>query len=378
MQWLRGPFIAGVAITLTYFATLLLLHRQIAIKSSISLRRMQPGLSVHDYKEPSSVIRKRDTKERLKSIKSIQPGPSLKNNLEAPVLKERTNVKESSKSLKRTTLSPPKPKRKVLKEKQIGKVSSKALKRTSSIPKRNSKDASAINKKHNKKGILKSLNKTRTNLPKKQKMSALNKKESFQNKQLRLEPLNKTNHFRGEISPNYFLGAQIDFNKYGRRVLLDIGASTFGSSVKWFLNNYPGRFTDIHAFEMKPDVFIPPPPGSDVLRGAMLTTHEIQVDVVNTEEGVDIVDFILNEAKLKEDDIVVVKMGVNGDEWKLLERMEKGQVFHLIDEMMVDIHYNHPRMPRYGWQVFNHTLAEAYNLFKHLREDLGVFVHPWP
>ena len=190
--------------------------------------------------------------------------------------------------------------------------------------------------------------------------------------------MNKTNHFRSEIFLPYFLGSQVDFSKYTRRILLDLGATTFGSSVKWFLNNYPGRFTEIHAFEMKPGLFIPPPPKLDVLQGADLYYHEKRIDVVNTEKSVDIVDFILYEANFKLGDIVVVKMDVDGDEWKLLKHMEKGQVFHLIDEMMVNVHYNHPRMPRYGWQLFNHTLAEAYNLFKHLREDLGVFVHPWP
>ena len=287
----------------------------------------------------------------------------------------------------------------ILVYKQIAKGRSISLESTElSLPKRGHQEASFLKEKLGTKGTPIPLKKTLGDYTKgttfqktlkkktqpppikrnaKQSSSRVEKKRSqFDN--LKLEPLNKTNHFRSEIFLPYFLGSQVDFSKYTRRILLDLGATTFGSSVKWFLNNYPGRFTEIHAFEMKPGLFIPPPPKLDVLQGADLYYYEKRIDVVNTEKSVDIVDFILYEANFKLGDIVVVKMDIDGDEWKLLKHMEKGQVFHLIDEMMVNVHYNHPRMPRYGWQLFNHTLAEAYNLFKHLREDLGVFVHPWP
>ena len=46
---------------------------------------------------------------------------------------------------------------------------------------------------------------------------------------------------------------------YRRRILLDIGAREFESSVAWFLHAYPGpAFDDIYAFEMQPHTFAVP------------------------------------------------------------------------------------------------------------------------
>ncbi len=46
---------------------------------------------------------------------------------------------------------------------------------------------------------------------------------------------------------------------YRRRILLDIGAREFESSVAWFLHAYPGpAFDDIYAFEMLPHTFAVP------------------------------------------------------------------------------------------------------------------------
>ncbi len=43
---------------------------------------------------------------------------------------------------------------------------------------------------------------------------------------------------------------------YRRRILLDIGAREFESSIAWFLHAYPGpAFDDIYAFEMQPHTF---------------------------------------------------------------------------------------------------------------------------
>ena len=344
-------FLVRVAIACTYFATLVVLHRHIAPRSSKSL--VESLLSIHKSQEDSVTKGTQDTNGSLKSIKVTESSPLQLTQKKSSGLKEPPKSKGSSKPLGRTE---------------------------SSLQGRKRQGPSTVEEKSNKRGSSKSSERKESKLSERntQENPDLKERQRLPDKRLKLEPLNRTNHFRSEIFLPYFLGAQIDFNKYERRVLLDIGAKTFGSSIKWFLNNYPGGFTEIHAFEAKPGVFIPPPPESDILGGTNLTAHETRVDIVNTEKSVDIVDFMLNNAKLKKDDIVVVKMSVKGDEWKLLERMEKGQVFPLIDEMMVNVHYNHPMMPRYGWQVFKHTRDEAYNLFRHLRDDLGVFVHPWP
>ena len=205
-----------------------------------------------------------------------------------------------------------------------------------------------------------------------------------------IDPLNKTLHFRnkdfflGKVDAEdkshlllFLLGKHVDFKKFQRRVLLDLGAKTFQSSVQWFLTYYPGRFTEIHAFEMMKGVFkIPRHPA--LLKGAKCTLYEKKIDVVTTEQTIDIVDFMVNQLKLQPKDMVVLKMDIEGDEWKILKHMEKHNVFPLVDEMMVEVHYQHPRMKIFGWDKHNHTLDDADRLFKHLRQDLGVFVHPWP
>lgn len=45
----------------------------------------------------------------------------------------------------------------------------------------------------------------------------------------------------------------------GRKILVDLGAAAFASSVGWFLENYPLSFDEIHAFEAVPDRFVIPP-----------------------------------------------------------------------------------------------------------------------
>ena len=350
-----GRLLAGVAIMFTYFATLLILHRE-----------MPKGNSSQSELEASLEIERLNSGEGPVSPKMAQFVPTQKRSQEDPVLKVTPNKRESSKS---PLTKPAQPKRNNQKASKATTLKAKHDGKGSSMPPKGAHTG-------NRKGLY-------------LKSSVNKRKQRFQYQHLKLDSLNRTNHFRGDVFFSgklgsrkhimpYLLGAQIDTRRFKKRVLLDLGATAFPSSVKWFLDNYPGGFTDVHAFEMESGAFKPPPPGSPVLRGAKITVHETKAGVVNTRDSVDIVDFILNKAKLEVGDFVVIKMDIEGDEWEVLKHMERKKVFPFIDEMFVDLHYNHPRMHRYGWHVFKHTRDDAYNLYKHLREDLGVFAHPWP
>ena len=176
----------------------------------------------------------------------------------------------------------------------------------------------------------------------------------------------------------YLLGRHIDFSKYNRTVLMDLGSRTFESSIQWFLQFYPGKFHEIHAFENRKGIFKVPPPGSPKLNGSKLIFHNKLVGKTNTAGSIDIADYMKNQLQLKPSDMVVMKMDIEDGEWELLKYMEKSNVMHLIDEFFVELHFHHPKMRSFKWDIFNHTIDDAYNLLQHLRQDLGTYAHPWP
>ena len=57
--------------------------------------------------------------------------------------------------------------------------------------------------------------------------------------------------------------------------------------------------------------------------------------------------------------------------------------YRLIDEIMLEVHYNHPKMTQlFNWcrkPVFwcNRTLQEATHMYQSLRAA-GVYAHHWP
>ena len=210
-------------------------------------------------------------------------------------------------------------------------------------------------------------------------------------KHLVIEPLAADEHFRpnfyrglvldaedkSHLIP-YLLGKHVDFRNFNRTVLIDIGANTFQSSVKWFLDNYPGQFREIYAFESKKGLFGKPYFGKDPALKPKFRLFESRVGTKNGKDEIDIVHF-MRGIHLHVDDMVVMKMDIEEAEYEVLRYMEDNHVLPLIDELMVEIHYNHSYMAHFGWQdLFTHTIADAVELFRHLRQDVGMFVHPWP
>ena len=125
---------------------------------------------------------------------------------------------------------------------------------------------------------------------------------------------------------------------FPRVVLLDLGAKTYQSSVKWFLVNYPGRLHEVYAFEKKRNVFHVPNENKSEVDGTSVVLIESTVGTKNTSSSVDIADFMLNAIKLQLQDMVVMKMDIEGAEWQVLKHLEDSGVLDLVDELLVEMH----------------------------------------
>ncbi|MCO5576125.1 hypothetical protein L7F22_029933 [Adiantum nelumboides] len=189
-----------------------------------------------------------------------------------------------------------------------------------------------------------------------------------------------------------------------RRVLLDLGANAFSTSLSWFLHMYPLDFTEIHAFEVDPHLLhkpklpfhessnlAPPNPWSLAVRRRPLIGPQWMLDrisihhqfVSDFDDGdnhaVNITRFIKDELQLRPSDAVIVKMDIEGSEWPILKRwMQTPDMAHIVDELFVEVHYDHPSMRGYHWARFSPTKREdALTLLANLRLH-GFFAHAWP
>ncbi|CAH1779367.1 unnamed protein product [Owenia fusiformis] len=205
-------------------------------------------------------------------------------------------------------------------------------------------------------------------------------------KQLNIEKLEPEYHFR----KNYYLkrtkdieskdhllehllGRKVNCSTFQRQVLIDLGAKTFESSVGWFIENYPCNFEEIHAFEVERNVFRIPENEKGRVR-----LYESFVGVESSNTKTDIADFIVNKLGIKTDDFLVIKMDIEGTEYKVLDYLKKRGTWPLIDELFVEIHYKHPYMRPWGWDMFEeYTLEDATNFFVELRNH-SIYAHPWP
>jgi len=210
----------------------------------------------------------------------------------------------------------------------------------------------------------------------------------------------------------YFLGFQDrSLNRRNRRVLLDLGANLFNSSVEFFIRHYPVDFTEIHAFEVRAELFeVPPLQDPDVMTYPMASdsrrmpwkgypfalpnaelqrVHQYNM-FVGAAEGelqlgdkvvrvVNVTSFILDELRLTPDDTVIVKMDIEAKEWDILGEWLKMPVMaQVVDELFVEVHYCDPSMVEFGWcEISNHTRDEATRLLTDLRRSKFI-VHFWP
>ncbi|KAL3678197.1 hypothetical protein R1sor_021153 [Riccia sorocarpa] len=205
---------------------------------------------------------------------------------------------------------------------------------------------------------------------------------------------------RTHILP-WMLGARVDLNRRKRRVFLDLGSNTFSSSIEWFIQMYPCDFTEIYAFEKKLDLLIIPSGFSEQdnwavgatgaertkarpgvpswIRKRIKVYNEFVSDVDDPDvSAVNITRFIKQELKLTAEDAVMVKMDIEDSEWPVLERwLNDGEMVQIVDEIFVEVHYNHSSMFNFNWNKFTHERNQAKRLLANLRWK-GYYIHFWP
>eukprot|EP00270_Netrium_digitus_P004180 TRINITY_DN1509_c0_g1_i1.p1 TRINITY_DN1509_c0_g1~~TRINITY_DN1509_c0_g1_i1.p1 ORF type:complete len:247 (-),score=39.88 TRINITY_DN1509_c0_g1_i1:182-922(-) len=200
-----------------------------------------------------------------------------------------------------------------------------------------------------------------------------------------------------------------------RRILLDLGARYFSSSVEWFLRHYPLEFTEIHAFEALIGRFRHPQKLSRVeMQNILMPMNESSIRVrsgrygllpnaivgkvqrhvgwVDVEDGetlnlkgkkvikYNITKYIKATLKIKPEDAFIVKMDIGGVEWKVLPVwMEDPLISELVDELFVEVHYHDASMAAFNWskERYPQTRGEATSLLQQLRSH-GFYAHSWP
>eukprot|EP00271_Cylindrocystis_brebissonii_P016621 TRINITY_DN405_c0_g1_i1.p1 TRINITY_DN405_c0_g1~~TRINITY_DN405_c0_g1_i1.p1 ORF type:complete len:410 (+),score=40.08 TRINITY_DN405_c0_g1_i1:142-1371(+) len=216
------------------------------------------------------------------------------------------------------------------------------------------------------------------------------------------------------LLPAFFLANQdLSLQTRKRRVFVDLGGKTFSSSTDWFLRRYPLDFTEVHAFEMQEGLYeIPsehPPEMEELLPmdissrrrpsnysgkpapipNWMLPRIKFYQAMVSNKDGttrlkgasvteINITRFMKEDLALTSKDAVIVKMDIEGWEWDILpEWATDPEMLGIVDEVFVEVHYQHPTMTNFNWMKFKHDRNEAAQLLNHLRSR-GLFVHFWP
>ncbi|CAI7840166.1 unnamed protein product, partial [Closterium sp. NIES-54] len=162
-----------------------------------------------------------------------------------------------------------------------------------------------------------------------------------------------------------FLRANMDpsLHTRKRRVLIDLGANMFDTSVSWFLRMYPLDFTEIHAVEVETDLFQKPStPPLEVPAYKINTQSRVRpfgrgpagfpawlMDRVHPynffissqdnheEKTVNVTRWLLDELQLREEDTVIVKMDIEGVEWAVLhEWLAIPRMPAIVDELFVE------------------------------------------
>lgn len=201
----------------------------------------------------------------------------------------------------------------------------------------------------------------------------------------------------------WLLGSKVNLNARERRVYLDLGANAFETSIQWFMRWYPCDFTEVHAFEIDPQLLklpevefaeddnleVPNPraivakqtPGIPNWMLQRMTFYNQLVSDAddNATKAVNITRFMKETLNLSASDTVVVKMDIESAEWPILQRwLQDPQMADIVDELFVEIHYQHPSMSGFLWDSWApRTRDQASYLLASLRSK-GFFVHPWP
>ena len=237
----------------------------------------------------------------------------------------------------------------------------------------------------------------------------------------KLEALWPEEHFRGPLSgpqsyfrrvPPHYLGNLVDFSKCRRRVYIDVGARTFSEGLLEMLRIYPSlvHFDAFFAIEAVAGFYKLPPErqlrrlltkaGMPPARAADFQKRHFflqafvgaQSDPSTSPPTIGFSDLLRHALGLQPADAVVVKMDVEGYEYAVIDTMLRDGTQTLVDELMLEVHYSHPRMAQlFHWCTArqrgynaatspfwcNYTLGNATQLYQGLR-TAGVYTHHWP
>ncbi len=201
----------------------------------------------------------------------------------------------------------------------------------------------------------------------------------------------------------WLLGSKVNLNERARRVYLDLGANAFETSIQWFMRWYPCDFTEVQAFEIDPqllklpevefaeddNVEVPNPraivakktPGNPNWMLQRMTVYNQFVSDADDDatKAVNTTRFMKETLNLSTSDTVVVKMDIESTEWPILQRwLEDLQMADIVDELFVEIHFQHPSMSAFGWDDFAPSTRDQASYLLACLRSKGFVVHPWP
>lgn len=198
-----------------------------------------------------------------------------------------------------------------------------------------------------------------------------------------------------------YLPTITEIGHHRRCIYVDIGARDYGSSIgSWFQKAYPkqGRNFSIYAIEADSSfeqsyashsevTFMPYAAwirneslmfGSDNNYTGMGRIHHLPQKIegrFKEVQGLDIAEWFRNLAD--EDDLLVVKMDIEGAEFDLLPKLLDTGAICLVDELFLECHYNRWQHRSPGRTTkYNRTYQDCLSLFNSLRHN-GLLVHQW-
>jgi len=233
-----------------------------------------------------------------------------------------------------------------------------------------------------------------------------------------IEDLWPDGHFRGPLFgprrylarvPPHFLGRHANFSRCRRRVFIDVGAQRFESGMLEMFKVYPQLllFDEFYSFEAvggkyalpAPEVLTPMLAQMGMPRAESFARRHLfmqafvgaRSSTASSPPTIGLSDFLQTTMRLQPADAVVVKMDAEGHEYDIMRSLLDDGTHALIDELFVEVHYNHPRMmqmfhwcsrlvrgkPRDLEFWCRYTLENATNLLQAFR-DAGVYTHYWP
>jgi hypothetical protein len=168
-----------------------------------------------------------------------------------------------------------------------------------------------------------------------------------------------------------------DFSEenFERKVLVDVGTNVFLGSGASMIRMYEPFFTfdEVHFFEPKPLSI-----RTETRLLHNITEYNVFTEVCSAHNELDVASWLKKHFNKK--DFVVLKydvdMGTRGPtlEWAFLKCLIESGAIQYVDELFIELHFWYPRL---DWEHQFHTMYQAFDLLRRLRE-LHVPVHAWP